>query len=63
MGNIHPISLLLGDFAMEPPITVDAFTMNAPDFQSCQTEQSHAQSSRSVVVNFGRLTERWRTPI
>jgi hypothetical protein len=37
--------------------------MWTPDLQSCQTEQSHAHSTRSAAVSFGRFTERWRTPI
>ena len=45
------------------PITVDAFTINAPDFQSCQVPASHTHRSRSAVVSLGRFTERCRTPI
>jgi hypothetical protein len=45
------------------PTTVDAFMMNAPDFQSFHEVESQAQRSRSAGVSFGRLTERCRTPI
>ena len=45
------------------PTTVDAFMMNAPDFQSRHAVESHAHRSRSAGVSFGRLTERCRTPI
>jgi hypothetical protein len=45
------------------PAIVDAFMMNAPDFQSCHAVESQAQRSRSAGVSFGRFTERCRTPV
>ena len=43
--------------------TVSGSTMTKADRQSLQASQSHAQSSRSAGVSFGRFTERCRTPI
>ncbi len=45
------------------PAFVDAFMMNAPDFQSCHAVESQAQRSRSAGVSFGRFTERCKTPV
>ena len=44
------------------PMTVAALTIKTLDCQSFQTAHSQAHSNRSAGVNFGRLTERWRTP-
>jgi hypothetical protein len=41
--------------------TVAALTMKTPDCRPSQTEESHAQSNRSVAVSFGRFAERFRT--
>jgi hypothetical protein len=46
------------------PITVAGLTMTSEDCQSAQTEDNHAQNTRSAMVNFGRfLVERRSTPI
>jgi hypothetical protein len=45
------------------PTIVDAFRMNAPDFQSGHAVESRARRSRSAGVSFGRFTERCRTSI
>jgi hypothetical protein len=45
------------------PTTVDAFRMNATDFQSGHAVESQAYRNRSARVSFGRFTERCRTPI
>jgi hypothetical protein len=42
---------------------VEAFMIIAPDFQFRQAAESQAHSSRSADVNFGRFTDRCRTPI
>src|SRR5215471_4768558 len=43
-------------------ITVAGLTMTRTDRQSFHTADSHTQRTRSGGVNFGRFTERCRTP-
>ena len=43
-------------------ITVSGLTSRIAERQSSQTPHSHAQRSRSNVVNFGFFTERCKTP-
>src|SRR5262249_34967738 len=45
------------------PTTVEAFMMRTPDLHPDHAVVSQAHNSRSAVVNFGRFTERCRTPI
>jgi hypothetical protein len=45
-----------------PTITVAGLTMNTRDRQFFHTAQSQVQRSRSAGANFGRFTDRCRTP-